>query len=90
MLSAQTNHEGTRGAVCRQKYVDLLSENVAVCYMEGNRSTGLFISPCGTSELDCATSKTDTAERRISIGRKSLQVFCTRGLGVLAGSTARG
>jgi len=53
--------------------------------------TGLFISPSGISELDCATTKTDTAERSISIGRESLQVFFgTRGLGVLAGSTARG
>jgi len=25
--------------------------------------TGLFISPSGISELDCATTKTDTAER---------------------------
>ena len=30
--------------------------------------TGLFISPSGISELDCATTKTDTAERSISIG----------------------
>ena len=38
-----------------------------------------------------ATTKTDTAERSISIGRESLQVFfCTRGFGVLSGSTARG
>ena len=27
--------------------------------------TGSFISPSGTSELDCATTKTDTAERSI-------------------------
>ena len=53
--------------------------------------TGLFTSPSGNSELDCATTKTDTVERSISIGRESLKVFfCTRGLGVLAGSTARG
>ena len=53
--------------------------------------TGLFISPSGISELDCATTKTDTAERSISIGRESLHVFFyTRGLGILAGSTARG
>ena len=54
--------------------------------------TGLFVSPSGTSELDCATTKKDRAERSISIGRESLKVFffCTRGLGVLAGSTARG
>jgi len=32
-----------------------------------------------------------TAERSISVGRESLQVFfCTRGLGVLPSSTARG
>ena len=37
--------------------------------------TALFISPSGISELDCATTKTDTAERSISIGRESLQVF---------------
>ena len=56
-----------------------------------NIYTGLFISPSRISELDCATTKTDTAERSISIGRESLQVFfCTRGLGVLPGSTARG
>ena len=53
--------------------------------------TGLFISPSRISELDCATTKTDTAERSISIGKESLQVFfCTRGLGILPGSTARG
>ena len=57
----------------------------------GRCNTGLFVSPSGTSELDCATTKIDTAERSISIGRESLKVFfCTRGLGVLAGSTARG
>ena len=55
------------------------------------QNTVLFISPFGISELDCATTKTDTAERSISIGRESLQVFfCNRGLGVLPGSTATG
>ena len=44
--------------------------------------TGLFISPSGISELDWATTKTDTAERSISIGRESLQVFLV--LGALA------
>ena len=39
------------------------------------RTTGLFISPSGISELECATTKTDAAERSISIGRESLQVF---------------
>ena len=33
----------------------------------------------GNSELDCATTKTDTAERSISIGRESLQVFFVLG-----------
>ena len=37
-------------------------------------NTGLFISPSGISELDCATTKTDTAERSISIGRESLRI----------------
>ena len=46
------------------------------------KSTGLFISPSGISELDCATTKTDTAERSISIGREFLQVFFV--LGTLA------
>ena len=31
--------------------------------------TGLFVSPSGISEIDCATTKTDTAERSISIRR---------------------
>ena len=44
--------------------------------------TGLFISPSGISEIDCATTKTDTAERSISIGRESLQDFFV--LGALA------
>ena len=52
----------------------------------GNRgvekTTGLFISPSGISELDCATTKTDTAERSLSIGRESLQFFFV--LGALA------
>ena len=52
--------------------------------------TGLFISPSGISELDCATTKTHTAERNISIGRESLQVFfCTRHLGILPWHTAK-
>ena len=42
-------------------------------------NTGLFISPSGISELDCATTKTDTAERSISIGRENLHVFFVLG-----------
>ena len=45
-------------------------------------NTGLSISPSGISEIDYATTKTDTAERSISIGRESLQVFFV--LGALA------
>ena len=45
-------------------------------------NTGLFISPSGTSELDCATTKIDMAERSISIGREPLKVFFV--LGALA------
>jgi len=77
-------------------------EHAPFCYSSVKKTnTGLFISPSGISELDCATTKTDTAERSISIDRESLQVVVvvvvvcflgggTRGLGVLAGSTARG
>jgi len=43
------------------------------------RTTGLFISPSGISEFDCATTKTDTAERSVSIDRESLQVFFVLG-----------
>ena len=42
-------------------------------------NTGLFISPSGTSELDCATTKTDKTERSVSIGRESLKVFFVLG-----------
>ena len=45
-------------------------------------STGLFVSPSGNSELDCATTKKERAERSISIGRESLKVFFV--LGALA------
>ena len=69
---------------------------VTVCYhistgLYYGHNTGLFISPSGISELDCPTTKTDTAERSISIGRETLQVFFfTTGLGVLPVSTDRG
>jgi hypothetical protein len=56
-----------------------------------NQRTGQFISPSGTSELGSATTKTDTAERSIAIGSKSLHVcFVKRRQGVFAGFTARG
>ena len=49
---------------------EVLKDSSKACF-----STGVFISPSRISELDCATTKTDTAERSISIGRESLQVF---------------
>jgi hypothetical protein len=49
--------------------------DVKICgFTRSSIYTGLFISPSGISELDCATTKTDTAERSISISIKSLQV----------------
>lgn len=38
MLSAQTTYKRTREAVYRQRHVELLSENFAVCYIEGSRN----------------------------------------------------
>ena len=64
---------------------DLYRQDVAALLLnviDCHGYTGLFISPSGISELDCATTKTDTAERSISIGRESLQVFFV--LGALA------
>ena len=55
---------------------DILRVNSYVAYTE------LFISHSRISEFDCATTKTDTAERSISIGKESLQVFFV--LGALA------
>ena len=43
-------------------------------YQTWESYTGFFISPSWISELDCAITKTDSAERSISIGRESLQV----------------
>ena len=71
--------------------INVLWERCNKPVLDKRTNTGLFISPSGISERDCATTKTDTAARSISIGRESLQVFfCPRGLGVLPGSTARG
>ena len=84
---ARTHFEISVQMAYRIRFVLNCSESILLYRVE---YTVLFISPSGISELDCATTKTDTAERSISIGRESLQVsFCTRGLGVLPGSTAR-
>ena len=57
-------------------------ETSLVCSLLVRIYTGLFVSPSGISKLECATTKTDTAERSISIGRESLQLFFV--LGALA------
>ena len=82
LLCVLTNHKVAR---------HIISQNFPIYLFFLRLNTGLFVIPSGTSELDCATTKKDRAERNISIGRESLKVFfCTRDLGVLAGSTARG
>ena len=75
-----TIYQSTRCNI--QLYTDRHKHRYA--YRAGRKhvNTGLFISPSGISELDCATTKTDTAERSISISRESLQVFFV--LGALA------
>ena len=53
-------------------YIFILNSAVNVHplrYKRGSVNTGLFISPAGISELDCATTKAAMAERSISIGR---------------------
>ena len=65
VLPMQTNWEGSKD----------LQESIMYITVKYSLNTGLFISPSGISELDCATTKTDTAERSISIGRESLKVF---------------
>jgi len=51
------------------------SKNLYKSVLQNILYTELFISPSGISELECATTKTDTAEKSISIGREFLQVF---------------
>ena len=70
---------GARFSICPTYCVFLLVSAMRYCTgfsaFSLSTYTGLFISPSGISELDCATTKRDTAERTISIGRESLQVF---------------
>ena len=58
----------------QNKVLELSIIIINYCIIMNAYYTGLFISPSGISELDCATTKTDTAESSISIGRESLQV----------------
>ena len=53
----------------------MINETYCHLSLKQFRYTGLFISPSGIFELDCATTKKDKAERSISIGRESLKVF---------------
>jgi len=58
---------------CAKKSFSLLSGQTTYIYI----NIGLFISPSGISELDCATTKTDTAERSISTEReRDTPSFC--------------
>ena len=57
---------------CKESY---FSVPFLIRHLQSPLHTGLFISPSGTSELDCATTKKDRAERSISIGTESLKVF---------------
>ena len=50
-------------------------ENVQTSNKLLNKYTGLFTNPSGISKIDCATTKTDTAERSISMDREYLLVF---------------
>ena len=73
-----------RDVIVKNKFPGII---ISSQFMKGLRTmktlnTGLFISPSEISELDCATTKTDTAERSISIRREYLQVFFV--LGALA------
>ena len=68
--------------ITKQNVITVDLTNPPPLILDYGRNTGLFISPSGISELDCATTKTDTAERSISIGRESLKVFFV--LGALA------
>ena len=70
-------HTVTTRKITAQYEGSISSSEISIC-------TGLFISPSGISEINCATTKTDTAERSISIGRESLQVFFFFVLGALA------
>jgi len=58
-------------------YIQIIDSNMCRSLQDHNQGvyTGLFISHSRISELDCATTKKDTAERSISIGRESIQVF---------------
>ena len=77
-----TNVFFKKGFLSKCKICSYLRLVYVFVFVFARNNTGLFISPSGTSELDCAKTKTDTTERGISIGRESLKVFFV--LGALA------
>ena len=85
---AERNTNDVSWFILAARWITVIAKHIP--YPNWKQYTGLFISPSGNSELDCATTKTDTTERSIWISRESLNFFCTRGFGVLAGSTAKG
>jgi len=88
--SLQLNMQTVQAMICII-HRNMRSLQAMFCNRVWHGNTVLFISPSGISELDCAITKTHTAERSIPTGSEFLQVFFyTRGLGVLPGSTARG
>ena len=68
-----------RNKVIRMCIQDEQDARKSFSHVQRQIYTGLFISPSRISELDCATTKTDTAERSKSIGRESFQVFFVLG-----------
>ena len=53
----------------------ILKKTYKGSYNLNHKNTGLFTSHSGISKIDCATTKTDTTERSISMDRESLQVL---------------
>ena len=80
--NAKTRFSLTRRPWSRQVFLCTVKIRRVSVLLQVPANTGLFISPSGNSELDCATTKTDTAERSISIGTESLEVSFV--LGALA------
>ena len=70
-----TRERGLMISASRNKSETKMPTVLRAVHYDCHTNTELFISPSGISELDCATTKTDTAEGSISIGRESLQDF---------------
>jgi hypothetical protein len=68
-------HHSSLTAMCQYGYSHYFVSCKLFKHTNSGKYTGWFVSPSGTSELCCTTTKTDTAERSISIGREYLQFF---------------